>query len=107
MAAFIDAQGATQQFEMSLDVVREAGAARLSVRDYLNSTLPTNVEAYGDPFSQLCASEGIVLRSNRLSGIRRHHWPKHWMAAPFLKPGPSCASPRTKVASCSCRPSVP
>ncbi len=70
MAAFIDAQGATQQFEMSLDVVREAGAARLSVRDYLNSTLSTDVEAYGDPFSQLCASEGIVLKSNRLSGIR-------------------------------------
>ena len=70
MAAFIDAQGATQQFEMSLDVVREACAARLSVRDYLNSTLSTDVEAYGDPFSQLCASEGIVLRSNRLSGIR-------------------------------------
>ena len=70
MAAFIDAQGATQQFEMSLDVVRDACAARLSVRDYLNSTLSTDVEAYGDPFSQLCASEGIVLRSNRLSGIR-------------------------------------
>jgi hypothetical protein len=70
MAAFIDAQGATQQFEMSLDVVREAGAARLSVRDYLNSTLPTNVEAYGDPFSQLCASEGIVLQPSRQHGLR-------------------------------------
>ena len=70
MAAFIDAQGATQQFEMNLDVVREAGAARLSVRDYLNSTLTTNVEAYGDPFSQLCASEGIVLQPSRRHGIR-------------------------------------
>ena len=70
MAAFIDAQGATQQFEMSLDVVREAGAARLSVRDYLNSTLSTDVEAYGDPFSQLCASEGIVLQPSRQHGLR-------------------------------------
>ncbi len=70
MAAFIDAQGANQQFEMSLDVVREAVAARLSVRDYLNSTLSTDVEAYGDPFSQLCASEGIVLKSSRLHGVR-------------------------------------
>ncbi len=70
MAAFIDAQGANQQFEMSLDVVREAVAARLSVRDYLNSTLSTDVEAYGDPFSQLCASEGILLKSSRLHGVR-------------------------------------
>jgi hypothetical protein len=76
MAAFIDAQGATQQFEMSLDVVREAGAARLSVRDYLNSTLPTNVEAYGDPFSQLCASEGIVLQSSQAA------WPPLAVAGP-------------------------
>ena len=70
MAAFIDAQGATQQFEMSLDVVREACASAMSVRDFINSKLTTDVEAYGDPFSQLCASEGIVLRSNRLHGIR-------------------------------------
>ena len=70
MAAFIDAQGATQQFEMNLDVVREACASAMSVRDFINSRLTTDVEAYGDPFSQLCASEGIVLRSNRLHGIR-------------------------------------
>lgn len=70
MAAFIDAQGATQQFEMNLDVVREACASAMSVRDFINSKLTTDVEAYGDPFSQLCASEGIVLRSNRLHGIR-------------------------------------
>ncbi len=70
MAAFIDAQGATQQFEMSLDVVREAGASAMSVRDFINSTLTTDVEAYGDPFSQLCASEGIVLQPSRRHGLR-------------------------------------
>jgi hypothetical protein len=70
MAAFIDAQGATQQFEMSLDVVREACASAMSVRDFINSKLTTDVEAYGDPFSQLCASEGIVLKSSRLHGVR-------------------------------------
>jgi len=70
MAAFIDAQGATQQFEMSLDVVREACASAMSVRDFINSKLTTDVEAYGDPFSQLCASEGIVLKSSKLHGIR-------------------------------------
>jgi len=70
MAAFIDAQGATQQFEMNLDVVREAGNARASVRDYVNGLLDTNVEAYGDPFSQLCESEGIVLVPQKKFGIK-------------------------------------
>ncbi|MDQ5878424.1 MAG: hypothetical protein QG638_1156, partial [Pseudomonadota bacterium] len=70
MAAFIDAQGATQQFEMSLDVVREACASAMSVRDFINSELTTDVEAYGDPFSQLCASEGIVLQPSRQHGLR-------------------------------------
>ena len=54
---------------MSLDVVREACASAMSVRDFINSKLTTDVEAYGDPFSQLCASEGIVLKSSKLHGI--------------------------------------
>ena len=70
MAAFIDAQGATQQYEVTLDVVREAGSASLSVRDYVNGILPTNADAYGDTFSQLCASEGIVLVPQKKHGIR-------------------------------------
>lgn len=70
MAAFIDASGATQQFEVNLDVVRAAGQAKESVRDYINATLPTNVEAYGDAFSQLCASEGIVLVPHKKYGIK-------------------------------------
>jgi len=61
MAAFIDAQGATQQFEMNLDVVREAGNARASVRDYVNGLLDTNVEAYGDPLPHAPGS-GVILR---------------------------------------------
>lgn len=70
MAAFIDAAGSTQQFEMTLDVVRDAGAAGMSVRDYVNGLLPTNAEAHGDAFSQLCASEGIVLVPQKKHGIR-------------------------------------
>lgn len=70
MAAFIDAHGATQQFEMNLDVVRDAASASLSVRDYVNSMLTTDVKAYGDPFSQLCESEGIVLVPSKKYGIR-------------------------------------
>jgi len=70
MAAFIDAQGATQQFEVNLDLVREAGQAGLSVRDHVNTLLTSDVRAYGDPFSQLCESEGIVLVPSRKYGVQ-------------------------------------
>lgn len=70
MAAFIDAQGATQQFEVTLDLVRDAAANAVSLRDHINATLPTDAEKHGDAFSQLCASEGIVLVPNKKYGIR-------------------------------------
>lgn len=70
MAAFIDAQGATQQFEVTLDLVREASQGGVSLRDHINATLPTDAEKHGDAFSQLCASEGIVLVPNKKYGIR-------------------------------------
>lgn len=69
MAAFIDAQGATQQFEVTLDLVREASQGGVSLRDHINATLPTDAEKHGDAFSQLCASEGIVLVPNKKYGI--------------------------------------
>ena len=70
MAAFIDAQGATQQFEVTLDLVRDAAANAVSLRDHINATLPTDAEKHGDAFSQLCASEGIVLVPSKKYGIR-------------------------------------
>lgn len=70
MAAFIDAQGATQQVEMTLDLVRSAADNSASVRDHVNALFPTDVVAYGDTFSQLCASEGLVFRNDRKNGIR-------------------------------------
>ena len=70
MAAFIDAQGATQQFEVTLDLVREAAQSGVSLRDHINAILPTDAEKHGDAFSQLCASEGIVLVPNKKYGIR-------------------------------------
>ena len=70
MASFIDAQGATQQFEVTLDLVREASQGGVSLRDHINATLPTDAEKHGDAFSQLCASEGIVLVPNKKYGIR-------------------------------------
>lgn len=70
MAAFIDAQGATQQVEVNLDTVRAAADNSMSVRDYVNSNYTTDVEAFGDTFSQLCASEGIVLVPNKKFGLK-------------------------------------
>lgn len=87
MAAFIDAQGATQQFEVTLDVVREAGMAGLSVRDHINEKLTTNVEAYGDTFSQLCASEGIVLVPSKKHGIRSPNLSAVLEGRPVLEAG--------------------
>jgi hypothetical protein len=70
MAGFINAAGETQQLEISLDIIKAAGDARLSVRDYVNEKYPTDAKAYGDVFSQLCASEGIVLVPSKQYGIR-------------------------------------
>lgn len=70
MAAFIDANGATQQFEVTLAHVQEASRQSMSLREYLNSTLETNAAVHGDAFSQLCASEGIVLVPQRQYGMR-------------------------------------
>lgn len=71
MAKFFDASGKIQEVNVSLDtVVRPAKDANMSVRDYVNATYETNAEAYGDAFSQLCESEGIVLGSNKKYGIK-------------------------------------
>ena len=71
MAKFFDASGKIQQVDVSLDnVVRPAKDANMTVRDYVNTTYETNAESYGDAFSQLCESEGIVLGSNKKYGIK-------------------------------------
>ena len=70
MAGFIDASGKTQQVEMSLDLVREAKQNNVSVRDHVNSTFDTDASRYGDVFSQLCASEGIVLVPQKQYGLK-------------------------------------
>ena len=70
MASFIDAQGATQQVEVSLDTVKAAKDNNASVREYVNSTFVTDANKYGDAFSQLCASEGIVLVPQKKYGIK-------------------------------------
>ena len=70
MAAFIDAQGATQQVEVGLDMVRSAKEAGQSFRDYVNSNYETDADRFGDVFSQLASSEGIVLVPQKSYGMK-------------------------------------
>jgi hypothetical protein len=71
MAAFIDAAGNTQQFEVTLEsIIRPAQESGQSPRDYVNALLPTNVELYGDAFSQMAASEGIILKTSKRHGLK-------------------------------------
>ena len=97
MASFIDAQGATQQFEVTLDTVRDAGSASMSVRDYVNGMLPTNVDAYGDTFSQLCASEGIVLVPQKKQGIRAPSLEAVLNGRPVLEAGAIVRQPSSQA----------
>jgi hypothetical protein len=71
MAMIYDAAGKRQQVEVTLDnTVRPAKDANMSVRDFVNTAYETNAEVYGDAFSQLCESEGILLKSDRKNGIK-------------------------------------
>ena len=63
--------GDRQQIEVTLEnTVKAAKAANTTVRDYVNSAYATDAEKYGDAFSQLCASEGLVLQPSRAYGIK-------------------------------------
>jgi len=97
MASFIDAQGATQQFEMNLDVIREASQSGVSVRDYINGLLDTNVEAHGDPFSQLCESEGIVLVPQKKYGIKATNLKAVLDGRPMLEAGAIVRQPSNQA----------
>lgn len=70
MAAFYDIEGNLQQIEFNLDIVREASNNGMSTRDWVNAVYPTDAQAYGDTFSQLCASEGLVLTPSKKNGLR-------------------------------------
>lgn len=70
MAKFYDAQGNLQEIQIGLEVVRAAADNSMSVRDFINSTYDTDANANGDVFSQLCASEGIILQPMKAHGIR-------------------------------------
>lgn len=69
MAHYIDAQGASQQVEISTSVYKEAQDAGVSVETYINTQHPTRE---GDPsaFRQMASSLGLFLQEDRKLGIR-------------------------------------
>lgn len=70
MAAFIDAQGATQQVPVDVSMYRMAADNGMSLAQWVNTQYPTDPEAHGNTFDQLLASEGIFVRPNKEYGIR-------------------------------------
>jgi hypothetical protein len=96
MATFIDAAGGNQQFEVSMDTVRAAKENSQSVRDYVNSTLPTNAEKFGDAFSQLCASEGIVLQPQKKYGMKASSLDAIINGRPTMEAGAIVRNPSTQ-----------
>jgi hypothetical protein len=97
MAAFIDAQGATQQFEMSLDVVREAAlgvcpSGTTSTPPCRPTWKPTATPSRNS--ARVKVSSSVPVKKH---GIRPPTLALSWMAAPSLKPGPSFVSPTTKA----------
>lgn len=70
MAAFRDPSGAIQQLPMDVSMYALAGQDGMSLPDFLNRQYRTDANAFGSTFEQICASEGIFMRSNAKLGIR-------------------------------------
>lgn len=97
MAGFINAKGENHEFEVSLDVIKAAADNRQSVRDYINSTLDTDASKYGDAFSQLCASEGIVLIPQKDYGMRAPSLQSVLSGRPILEAGAVVRQPSSQA----------
>lgn len=70
MAAYINAQGQTQQVELHVGMYREAMNNNLSLAQHINRLFPDAAEAHGSAFNQFLASEGIFLKPSKDYGIR-------------------------------------
>lgn len=70
MAKFIDASGATQEVDITLDTVRAAADAGVSLREAINTQYGTDTSKFGEVFAQMCASEGIVFNPSKVNGIK-------------------------------------
>jgi len=93
MAAFYDAEGSLQQLEIDLTTVKDAANNRMTVREWVNTVYPTDADAYGDTFSQLCASEGIVLTASRKNSLRAPSLQSVLEGAPRLEAGAVVRTP--------------
>lgn len=97
MAKFYDAQGAIQELTIGLDVVRASADNNMTVRDYINSTYDTDANAYGDVFSQLCASEGIILQPMKAHGIKAGSLDAVLNGRPALEAGAIVKTPSSQA----------
>lgn len=97
MATFIDASGANQQVEISLAHIKAAKDNNMSVRDYVNSTFTTDASTYGDAFSQMCASEGIILTTQKQHGIRSNSLDAVLNGRPMLEAGAVVRTPNSQA----------
>ena len=71
MPSFIDKDGSQQNVALGIGVYKAAEDAGLSVPQYINQKYPTADSAkHGDTFSQMCASSGLLLASDRQFGIK-------------------------------------
>lgn len=70
MAAFIDAQGNTQQVELNVGLYKQFAERGQNFQQGINTLFPTDAAKYGSAFEQLCASEGIFVKGNKTLGIR-------------------------------------
>lgn len=73
MAKFLEASGAQTELPLDISMYKESAKAGMTLPQYLNHKYPTgavNAEKYGNTFDQLCASEGIVLKTDRKLGLK-------------------------------------
>ena len=97
MSAFFDSNGNIQQVEINLETIRAAGDNKLSVRDFVNGQYDTNAEVHGDVFSQLCASEGIILQPSKKHGIKASSLDAVINGRPKLEAGSIVKTPSTQA----------
>jgi len=93
MAYFIDEKGSKQEIEANLGMVQAAKENGQSLRDYVNATYPTNAEKFGDVFSQMAASEGIVLTPNKHYGLKSSTLDAVLNGRPLLEAGAIVRNP--------------
>lgn len=69
---FFEADGSKQQVSLDVSLYREASEKGQSFRQLINAKYGTKVDAkkHGTPFEQICASAGVVLRSDMKAGVR-------------------------------------